>query len=406
MSNSISKYFTGIGAKRLSEVEVDPATSNQHEFNGIKEFKEIFGYSKTKYAATFILLSDEEEKTMSASGSLTWYDAREKHETRTEFRYYYTGNEVINKASVGDLLIIGRTGKEKVAVIIAPAGSIIEEQLLWLFGLSEVNDKFIAKDFKGNNQNLSFAARYILSALGIEADEEPTEDYLNLIQRKFGIKFPTTNDFSEFARSLVKDVSPVDNPDETLLAWMEKEEMLFKIFERYIVEEKLKRGFGENGSDVDDFIKFSLSVQNRRKSRAGFAFENHLSLIWEANKIRYSKGKVTELNKKPDFIFPGITEYHNDTFNVSLLTMLGVKTSVKDRWRQILSEAAKIKSKHLITLEPAISKNQTDEMISENVQLVIPKGILETYTNMQRERIITLSEFIKTVAVKQNNFQK
>src|SRR5439155_7828702 len=102
------------------------------------------------------------------------------------------------------------------------------------------------------------------------------------------------------------------------------------------------------------------------------------------------------------FIFPTIEHYHTPTFNTELLTMLGLKTSSKDRWRQVLTEAVRIKGKHLITLEPAISKNQTDEMTSENLQLVIPIGIFETYTMEQQEQIITLNDFIKLVQDRQS----
>jgi len=400
MSNSLSKYFSGIAAKRLSQVEIKP-TSNQHEFNGISEMKEIFGTEKIKFKGKFILLSDEEEKIIESDGELTWYDAREKHVTRTEYRLYYTTNEVIQNSEIGDLVIIARTSKKSLAIIIAPANTTSEKQLLWLFGLKEVSNKFIIKDLSESKESLGFAGKYIMSSLGFFIDEK--EEYLDLVLKTFGKKFPTTHEFSDFARSTIKHGSPIEEPDEILLAWMEREELLFRALEKYIVQEKLEKGFGKKGMDVDDFIQFSLSVQNRRKSRAGFAFENHLSKIFDAHKIKYSKGKITEMNKKPDFIFPDIKEYHNADFDNSLLTLLGVKTTAKDRWRQVLSEAAKISNKHLITLEPSISKNQTDEMRAEKLQLVIPNGILETYSVEQREQILTLSGFIKLVLKKQTS---
>ena len=37
-----------MGAKRLTPVEVDPNSSNQHEFNGVNALKEIFGESNDK----------------------------------------------------------------------------------------------------------------------------------------------------------------------------------------------------------------------------------------------------------------------------------------------------------------------------------------------------------------------
>ena len=206
MSNSLSKYFSGIAAKRLSQVEIKP-TSNQHEFNGIVEMKEIFGTEKFNFKGIFILLSDEQDKIVEADGGLTWYDAREKHATRTEYRLYYTTNDVIQNSAVGDLVIIARTSKKSLAVIIAPANSTSEKQLLWLFGLSEVENKFIVKDLTDKKEDLGFAGKYIMSSLGFELEEK--EGYLDLILKKFGKKFPTTNEFSEFARSTIKQSSPL-----------------------------------------------------------------------------------------------------------------------------------------------------------------------------------------------------
>lgn len=400
MANTITKYFSGIGAKRLSDVEIRPDTSNQHEFNGISEFKEILGTEKVRFDTKFILLNDDIEKIVEAEGNMTWYDARENHPTRTEFRLYYTSNSAINNAAPGDLVVIGRTGKSNLAVIVAPLDSTSEKQLMWLFGLTEVGSRFTVKDLSGVKEDLGFAGKYILSSLGFET-EEINEGLLSLLQSTFGDEMPSTAIFSEFARSTVKDVSALDDPDGAVVKWMEREEMLFKVLEKNNVEKKLKLGFGKNGIDVDDFIHFSLSVHNTRKSRAGFAFEHHLAKIFDTHSVYYSRGKKTEMNRKPDFIFPGIDQYRSNSFDSSLLTMLGLKTTAKDRWRQVLSEAARIKHKHLITLEPSISKNQTDEMKSENLRLVVPIGIIETYSAEQRHEMLTLRNFIEVVRDKQ-----
>lgn len=77
--------------------------------------------------------------------------------------------------------------------------------------------------------------------------------------------------------------------------------------------------------------------------------------------------------------------------------MLGVKSTCKDRWRQILTEANRIPLKHLITLEPSISENQTDEMLRENVRLIIPMPLHDTYSQLQRKNIINIREFISYI---------
>ena len=78
--------------------------------------------------------------------------------------------------------------------------------------------------------------------------------------------------------------------------------------------------------------------------------------------------------------------------------MLGPKTICKDRWRQIVTEADRIVQKHLITLEPAISSEQTHEMELERVTLVVPAPILGTYDmGLQGSVICTFSDFIAEV---------
>jgi hypothetical protein len=153
--------------------------------------------------------------------------------------------------------------------------------------------------------------------------------------------------------------------------------------------------------DVEGFLRFSLSVQNRRKSRVGLAFENHLEILLGQHGIRFSRTAVTENRSKPDFLFPSAEAYADAGFDASRLTMLGVKSTCKDRWRQILAEADRIPEKHLLTLEPAISRQQTDEMREKRVRLVVPFELHETYLQEQRDWLLDLREMISMVRARQ-----
>jgi len=81
--------------------------------------------------------------------------------------------------------------------------------------------------------------------------------------------------------------------------------------------------------------------------------------------------------------------------------MLGVKSTCKDRWRQVLTEANKIQNKHLLTLEAAISENQTSEMQSQNLQLVVPTAIRSTYSENQQRWLMSMDGFVKFVLARQ-----
>ena len=118
--------------------------------------------------------------------------------------------------------------------------------------------------------------------------------------------------------------------------------------------------------------------------------------------IRHDRGARTEGTSKPDFLFPGAAEYHDAAFDPLHLTMLGVKSTLKDRWRQVLAEAQRIDRKHLLTLEPGISVGQTDEMMRQSLQLVVPSQLHPTFTARQAGWLMTFGAFVDLVRERQH----
>ena len=376
----LSGYFTGVACKNLSAVEADLFISHQHEFNGVEGLKKLFGKAtgKQTFPASFLYLNDNDDEPVIANNEfVTWYDAREQHLTRSEHRLYFPTTPVSECAAEGDTLIIGRRPDGSVLVIIAENGSTISSQLQWLFGFSDLTHPgfSVRSELECSQDKIEFASRVVLEHIGVVV-EEVEENYLDEMLRKFAGIFPGTKDFSAYSRSTIKGLDLKDNADSVIMAFVEREEILFRTLERHLIGDRLQKGFAD---DVDGFLAFSLSVQNRRKSRAGFSLENHLEVIFNAQGIQHTRTAVTENKEKPDFIFPDIKSYHDPTFDASKLTMLGAKSTCKDRWRQVLSEADRIPNKHLLTLEPGISENQTNQMIRSNLQLVVPAAIHKTY---------------------------
>jgi len=387
----LSDYFNGVAVKRLSAVEANALRSNQHEFNSSNQLKAMLGTpARVSYKARFLWLGGEQD-SLSEDGFLTWYESRKP--PRSEHRLYFPTNSICAIASEGDALFIARRTDDTLMAIVAPGGSTIESQLLWLFGLDD-QGKFNFAEIKGGSAELDFAARCIFDELGIEIEESET-DFLDNLLAPLGGRFPSTATFSALARQSLPNVDPRDGADAALMAWLEREEALFRRMERSIVSERLKTGFiGGADADVDGFIAFSLAVQNRRKSRAGYSLENHLDTIFRAEKLRFDRGAVTEGKAKPDFLFPGSAEYHDAAFPAERLTLLGSKSSCKDRWRQVLSESARIERKHLVTLEPSISESQTTEMQAHKLQLVLPHELHATYRPAQQSWLMDIEGFI------------
>ena len=394
-------YFAGVGVKRLTAVDAEPGVSNQHEVGTTHEMRHQFlGEVQRRLFQTIYIWLGEDQDGFTAEGTATHYDARAQKPLRApEWRLYYPSNPVTEAMRERDTLFLAMTSGGLLYFIVAPEGSISERQLSWLFDLHPKGQSFVSRKVAYDEPELDFAARFILDEIGIEF-EEPDADRLDDIIDRFGVTFPKTAKFSDLARLTLPEARAEDDPDMALVAWLSHEEALFRRLERRIVATRLDEGFhdGNGATDVDGFIRFSLSVQNRRKSRMGQSLEHHLEAVFRVHEIAYVRGAVTENNQRPDFLFPSEEAYRAaPKVGYACLSMLGAKSSCKDRWRQVLAEASKIPRKHLLTLEPGISEPQTSQMANSDLQLVVPQSIQESYTNDQRAWLWNLCDFIRDV---------
>ena len=212
--------------------------------------------------------------------------------------------------------------------------------------------------------------------------------------------FPSSEIMSAAARRIQDTVFDhqefiCTNPDRKLLDWTDVEYRLFRALEYARYGEIINRGF----ATVEEFIVTANQVLNRRKSRAGKSLEHHLAAIFDGNQIIYQSQAITEGNKKPDFLFPSQAAYHDATFPTDKLISLAAKTTCKDRWRQVINEADRLRGrrKFLCTLQQGISAAQMDEMEAEQVVLVVPTPYIQTYPKDRQERIWTVGKFVQFV---------
>jgi hypothetical protein len=409
---TLEDIFEAVAVKYLKAVDVkrdknNKNGSNQHEIGGLVKagLGQKLGLTNDgtilNFSAKMVYISDDESEPVVCEDTVSWYDTRYKTPSRgAEYRLYYHDNEVTQSFREDDFLLIALTKEQTLLLVFAPKGSSAEVQLKSIFGALnlDINTALINVPIK--DATLVIPVRVVLAQLGIDVNTSKADDESKLadLLNRFDSNFPKTRVFSDYSRELVQsEICAVEDPDQTLLAWMEAEEQNFRLLERHIVSEQLKLGFGSSGHDVDAFIKFSLSVQNRRKSRVGHAFENHIEAIFIANNLSYKRGGKSEGKQTPDFLFPSQEAYRDDNFDESKLRMLGAKTSCKDRWRQVLAEAKRIEIKHLLTLEPSISEEQTTQMAHLKLQLVVPKPLHETYRSNQLDYLQTFKSFIDEV---------
>lgn len=222
------------------------------------------------------------------------------------------------------------------------------------------------------------------------------------------VDFPNTQEMGRLAQSIFNHVHHITNadicrqPDKILFDWRDVESRLF-----FRLEDKIYHDIYTNPfSNCNELMDFANTILNRRKSRAGKSLEHHLSAIFTSNALVFEEQAVTENNKKPDFLFPNSECYHNFEFPADNLTVLGAKTTCKDRWRQVINEADRIDVKFLCTLQPGISRAQLQEMEDSHVKLVVPQSIIPSYPKEYQAKIYNLAGFINLVKEKQSNIPK
>ncbi|MGK2856493.1 MAG: type II restriction endonuclease [Thermoanaerobaculia bacterium] len=400
MAISLASLFAAVADKTLALVDLPEVGSHQHELNGSSHLRDFFGTDETVRGEVRWHYFAEDQPPLHDTGSFTFYDSRAKSADRTgrsEWRMYYTG-DFLSVASPGDLLVLARTLLGEVHALVVQTQSSWARAVGTLFGLDSGTPHFrISASDELDQKTFEFVSSRIVEELELDFEPPSAPDYESIAARELGRArnegrdFPTTRRMGDVSRETV--MTDTGDVDATLLRWLETEERIFRAMEREIVEVKLRAGF----ASVDEFISYSLSVQNRRKSRMGLALQNHLAELFRIHRVRFSAQAFTENRKKPDFLFPGAAEYHDPTFDSARLTMLAAKSTCKDRWPQVLTEASRIQEKHLCTIEPAISESQTDEMQRQGVILVIPEGLQRTFSAKQCKGLLSLSGFVDLV---------
>jgi type II restriction enzyme len=307
--------------------------------------------------------------------------------TRNEYRLtrFGRGFPFLQDENIGDLLIIAKKSEGFYEAFVLQTDEDIEDFFAELNISTTDTNGIIPEQFEQEAEDV------LLQCF---------EAYINSIK----IDFPPTVDLATNARNCYLGAYKINsniirkNPDKQILDWIDAEFQLFKAFENNRYANTIQTRF----KSVEELVITANTILNRRKSRAGKSLEHHLSEVFNTFELAFATQAKTEGNKKPDFLFPDIEAYQNPKFKDEKLIMLASKTTCKDRWRQILNEADRIKTKHLFTLQQGISKNQLSEMYKYDVCLIVPKPYLKSFPPEFRDRILTLDKFVNHVKNIQN----
>ena len=307
--------------------------------------------------------------------------------TRNEYRLtrFGRGFPFLSDDNVGDLLILCKKSQDYYEAFVIQ------------------RDEEIEMFFASLNLTINDTNKIIPKVGQVPSEDRMVHcfnDYIKLLQ----VEFPPAQELSNNARrcfnhayNITKDII-IRDPDKSLISWLDAEFQLFKVIENDRYSIRIRTPF----SSVSELVEIANTILNRRKSRAGKSLENHLAEIFHQFNLVFETQVVTEGNKKPDFIFPGQEAYLNPKFDDDKLNVLASKTTCKDRWRQVLNEADRIKTKHLFTLQQGISSNQLEEMIKYQVQLVVPSLNIASFPKQYHSKIMTLGTFVNYLRRIQN----
>ena len=238
----IGDYIGPVAAKKLSAVDIDANSSNQHEFGGNDALRRLLGTGEDRRASqghgiptALMYLSDDDAPAV-ADLETTWYDARRNNPNRSaEWRLYYKDCEPIRMARPGDLMCFGMLRDNRLLIIIAQHDSTAEAQAKWLFGIDDEQEG--AFRFHDNTEReLDAFGAQIFEALGINV-EVRDDTYLPEMIGRWGYRFPSNEEFAAFSQSSLTDVDPThDDPDDVVIEYYDRSYLLFKLYERAVIQ--------------------------------------------------------------------------------------------------------------------------------------------------------------------------
>lgn len=309
---------------------------------------------------------------------VTWYG----NKTRREYRLTCFGKDFPWRTadSVGDLLVlIPKNATEFIAYVLDNDADV--EAIKAALGVEMLGTWGIYRE-------------------GIAQFEKEGEN--KCIQRRFRAfvdsfdKYPPGEVFSKAVReALLNCVSHFNtsSADRKLIRLYSEEYKLFSMLENKIHLPQLQGRFYTNVNDYNEKFK---KIYQARKARAGRALENHVEYLLAEARIPFEMRKDVD-GTRPDVIIPSKAAYDDPRYPLHKLLMIGVKTTCKDRWRQVTKEAPRIPVKHILTLQEGISSGQLAKMKQAGVTLIVPKSLHGKYPKQRDITMLDLESFIAGV---------
>lgn len=180
--------------------------------------------------------------------------------------------------------------------------------------------------------------------------------------------------------------------DARMLRRRDCEFELFQSLEEAVELPRAQAGF----PTIADFLSAAQTVLQRRKARSGRSLELHMREILIEEDFLENRDFTYQpkAGNNPDFLFPNERAYLDSGWPRERIRMLAVKTTFKDRWRQVAEECADLPVRHLLTVQEGVSEAQFRLINNAGIRLVVPQKQIGKYAEVLRPEIMTLESFL------------
>jgi hypothetical protein len=155
---------------------------------------------------------------------------------------------------------------------------------------------------------------------------------------------------------------------------------------------------GSSDEDVFTFLRVHpfvldrlyLSLTQSRRARAGLTFELVVTTLFKTLGYPHTAQPALAASR-PDYVLPNIERYEIYATDCILLTC---KRTLRERWRQVVTEGATGQAFFLATIDEKLTKSELARMQNAHVIVVVPEDIwlgkYESYHN-----VISFERFFK-----------
>ena len=116
--------------------------------------------------------------------------------------------------------------------------------------------------------------------------------------------------------------------------------------------------------------RFFLALSQGRKARAGGTMEFVIEEV--ISRLGYPFTPQAKIDGQPDFLFPSFEHFQKMAMDCIIFT---VKRTLRERWRQIVTEGSKGLQFFLATIDENVATKELAIMKNHRVWMVVPKDI-------------------------------